>query len=164
MHTTTTVTSKEFRLACSRYPTGVTVLTTKALNGTPRGITINSFASVSLVPPLVLVCLHRESRLLEQLPGGTYIAINILAEHQQQLAVKFSGDWAERFTDVDWCEGHTGAPVLCDVAATLECRTTELFPAGDHAVIFAEVIAIKHGTYDPLAFVNSSYARVWSFL
>jgi flavin reductase (DIM6/NTAB) family NADH-FMN oxidoreductase RutF len=150
----------QFRIACSKFPTGVTVTTVCAADGTPHGITVSSFTSVSLEPPLVLICIDYRSQMMHHLGADGYFGINILSAHQQDLSTKFAKNWNDRFKDVSWYPGATGVPLLSDVAASFECKAIELLPAGDHAVVIGEVLHIHTSGHGPLAYVNSSYTTL----
>src|ERR1044071_5721208 len=97
-----------FRSACGRFPTGVTVTTLTDNCGKPFGITVSSFTSVSLAPPLVLVCIDHRSPIVEHLQAGKHFGINVLSDHHQDLSVHFSRNWTRRFTGIPWYSGRTG--------------------------------------------------------
>jgi len=153
------ITSEQFRKACGRFPTGVTVTTTLGDDGTPHGITVSSFTSVSLDPPLVLVCIDLRSQMTEHLKMDRPFAINILGDHQQHLSVQFSKRLKDRFDNVPWYPGCNGVPLLSDVPAAFECRVTRMIDAGDHRMILGLVQHISFGAKRPLTYVNSAYQR-----
>ena len=150
----------DFRRACGNFPTGVTVTTIVSPEGIPHGITVSSFTSVSLDPPLVLICIDHRSQINEYIHVGQAIGINVLNENQQELSRQFARSWADRFNGVDWYSGHTGVPVLNDVPAAFECQITEMVPAGDHVVIIARVIHVLATESIPLAYLRRSYGTV----
>jgi len=152
--------SIQFRKACSRFPTGVTVTTLMGKDREPHGITVSSFTSVSLDPPLVLICIDHRSQMLRHLEIGQCFGINVLGEHQQELSHRFSGAWEERFNGVEWYPGNTGAPLLFDVPAVFECRVSGRIPAGDHMVVIGEVLHVTSSEQSPLAYHNSSYSKI----
>lgn len=156
------ITHEEFRSACSRFPTGVTVTTVMESCGQPRGITVSSFTSVSLDPPLVLVCIDRRSPIIEHLKINQYFAVNVLSDQQRDLSIQFSNRWSERFSNVRWYPGHTGAPLLFDVPAAFECRVVEVVIAGDHFIIIGVVLHLSSVDKQPLAYLNSRYGQVIS--
>lgn len=151
---------KQFRSACSKFPTGVTVTTVLGMDGQPYGITLSSFTSVSLNPPLVLVCIDHRSQILNHFLKGQYFGVNILSEHQRELSVCFSGDWKARFINVSWSPGVTGVPLLSETAAFLECEITSLEPAGDHVVAIGQVVNTLTTERSPLAYCNCSYGKI----
>ena len=122
------------------YPTGVTIVAAREDGGLPFGLTINSFTSVSLDPPLVLICIGRASRCHDRLVSGSHFAVNVLAEDQSVIASKFASDPSDgRFDSVEWSEGPSGAPLLEHAVAALECSIQEIFSGGDHSIILGRV-------------------------
>lgn len=154
------LTQKEFRAACSKFPTGVTVTTLCGQDGGPLGITVNSFTSVSLTPPLVLVCIDHRSSVLKAFAIGSFFGVNVLAESQEKLSIQFSRDCERRFVDVRWYPGKTGVPLLYDVPAAFECRTIDRIGAGDHFIFIGEVLRSVCGCESPLAYVNRCYGSI----
>jgi flavin reductase (DIM6/NTAB) family NADH-FMN oxidoreductase RutF len=151
---------KQFRKACGKFVTGVTIVTTRGADGAPHGMTANSFTSISLDPPLVLFCAHRKIRLLEHFLQGGYFGVNILSEHQQELSNRFAKAGINRFAGVEWYEGKTGVPLLPGVLATLECRLDQTSEAGDHQILIGEAqyLGFREGT--PLAYFGGGYSEV----
>ena len=154
------VSEAEFRNACSKVPCGVTVTTVIGPERTPHGIATSSFTSVSLIPPLVLVCIHHRSQILPHLQPGMPMGINALAEHQRGLSIQFSRDWARRFAEVAWYAGRTGVPLLAGALATFECEITELILAGDHFIVLARVLHVMSNGGSPLTYVNRCYGTI----
>src|SRR5690349_1431924 len=109
-------------------------------------MTVNAFSSVSLVPPLILVCIDHVASMHETMLETTHFAINILAAHQEPISRRFSGpDEHKRFDGVGFVRGRTGAPLLDDALAHIECRRVSQHEAGDHTVIIGEVeVATAH--------------------
>lgn len=126
------------RDALGRYATGVAVLTCTDPHGRPAGVTVNSFTSVSLEPPLVLWCLARTSGSRAAFTGAGHFTVNVLAAGQRELAVRFSGP-GDRFADLPLPLGPLGDPVVPGAAATLCCRLTRVVPAGDHLILLGAV-------------------------
>jgi flavin reductase (DIM6/NTAB) family NADH-FMN oxidoreductase RutF len=150
--------SATFREACSRFPTGVTVTTVSGEGGTPYGITVSSFTSVSLAPPLVLVCIDQKSRLVPYCSTGKCFGVNVLSAEQRDLSIQFAGQWSNRFTNVRWGRGRTGVPLLADVLAAFECEITKTIPAGDHLIIIGRVLQAGCTSRPALLYANRSYA------
>ena len=148
---------QHFRRACSKYATGITILTVLDPCGIPHGMTVNSFTSVSLSPPLVLVCIDRQTSILNHFLEGTHFAINVLDEDQKELSTCFARSGYDRFQSVEWRPGETGAPVLAEVLATLECAVTQMVEAGDHVVVIGEALHASWREGRPLIYFNSSY-------
>lgn len=149
-----------FRRACALFPTGVAVLTTRASNGTPHGLTVNAFCSLSLTPPLVLVAVDRACSLLETFEKSGHFALNFLSSHQRDLSVRFSELPEGRFSGVSWIPGAEGAPLIDGIIGSIECRTTQIINAGDHRALIGEVIGASVGEGDPLVFFRSAYTII----
>jgi len=151
---------EDFRAACSKFPTGITITTVKGADGRPYGITVNSFTSVSWEPPLVLVCIDYRSQILGHLVIHRYFGINCLSHDQQELSIRFSQSWNERFHDIAWYDGVTRAPLLFDVAAVLECKVVRTVRIGDHMIVVGEVVHAKSSERTPLAYLERNYGTV----
>jgi flavin reductase (DIM6/NTAB) family NADH-FMN oxidoreductase RutF len=118
------------------FPTGVTVVATRDPNGGPIGLTVNSFTSVSLDPPLVLVCIDRASQTHDPLLAAGTFAVSILAAGQTDLARRFAArPSAGRFEGVAWVSAPSGSPVLSGSAAWIDCDLHEAIAAGDHTIV-----------------------------
>ena len=154
------VSSELFRRACSLFPTGVAVLTTRASDGTPHGLTINAFCSLSLTPPLVLVAIDRACSLLDVFKTAKCFAINFLAHDQRDVSIRFAELPEGRFTGVSWKPGCNDVPLLEGAIASLECRTMQWIDAGDHRAFIGEVVGVDVFEGDPLVFFRSSYRRI----
>lgn len=150
---------KDLRRAFSTFATGVTIVTTQSAAGEPAGFTANSFASVSLEPPLVSVCPANGMRSFPAFAAATTFAINILAEDQQELAGRFASRGADKFAGTRWQPGHNGSPLLDGVVAWFECRTRERIPAGDHTILLGEILAYSYTDRTPLGFCGGAYVR-----
>lgn len=137
-----------FRGAMASFPAGVTIVTT-AVDGKPSGTTVSAFSSLSLDPPLVLVCLAKTSRTLQDIARTGRFCVNILAEGQEALAYAFAKSGAnDRFDQTNFAPGLEGDPVLAGCAATVECRIHEIFAGGDHEILVGQPI---HISVDPVA-------------
>jgi len=137
-----------FRGAMASFPAGVTIVTT-ALDGRPCGTTVSAFSSLSLDPPLVLVCLAKTSRTLQDVGVTGRFCVNILAAGQEALAYAFAKSGAnDRFDQTDFVPGLEGDPVLADCAATVECVVHETFAGGDHDILIGRPVRIS---VDPAA-------------
>jgi len=142
---------RKLRQVLGRFVTGVTVVTARVA-GSFLGLTANSFTSVSLDPPLVLFCVHSSSRAREGMQRTTGFAVNILGADQEQLSRQFAATDSDRFTGVDVRLGRTGAPILTDAVAFLECRRMAEMTGGDHLILL--------GDRAPLAVLDGRYVRV----
>lgn len=146
-----------YRRTCALFATGITVVTTVDENGHPHGMTVNSFASVSLDPPLVLVSIDLRNALLGHFLSSAWFAVNILSAEQEGISRRFSTTSENRFHGIDWKPGASGAPLLGGVLAHMECAVVKTLEAGDHAVLFGEVRHAWHGEGKPLIYFNSEY-------
>jgi flavin reductase (DIM6/NTAB) family NADH-FMN oxidoreductase RutF len=151
------LTAHLFRRACGLFVTGVAVVTTRAGDGTPHGLTINSFSSLSLDPPLVSVAIDRACPFLNFFEASGYYAVNILRESQYDLSTRFAQLPEGRFAGVAWRPGETGSPVIEKVLGVLECRTVQTWDAGDHRVLVGDVAHVSIGEGQPLVFFGSEY-------
>jgi len=149
--------SQVLRSAFGKFATGVAVVTTMDRDGNPIGLTINSFSSVSLEPPLVLWSLGSNSPNLETFRNSGHFAINILSTGQQEISNTFARPTDDRFANIDWFRGIAGLPVIRDTIATFECRRTMTIEAGDHVVFFGAVEECEHCDQDPLVFFSGQY-------
>jgi flavin reductase (DIM6/NTAB) family NADH-FMN oxidoreductase RutF len=140
--------------------TGITVITTVDANGHPHGMTVNSFSSVSLDPPLILVCIDLRNAILGHFLTTACFAVNILAEHQEDISRRFSSAAEKRFHGMEWTPGVLGVPLLPGVLAHMECAVTKTFEVGDHAVLVGEVREAWCGQGKPLVYFNSSYQNI----
>lgn len=151
---------RSLRACLGRFATGIAVVTTVGRAGEPVGLTINSFASVSLEPPLILFSLDRATSCLADFEAAEHYAVNVLSAGQQALSDTFARvDPALRWRDTAWSAGTaSGAPVLDDVIARFECARHAVHDGGDHRLFLARVIAAAHTeTGAPLLYFNGSY-------
>jgi flavin reductase (DIM6/NTAB) family NADH-FMN oxidoreductase RutF len=124
-------------MAC--YPTGVTIVAASDQGG-PYGLTVNSFTSVSLDPPLVLVCIGHTSSSHDRLVSADGFSVNLLAADQWEAAVRFATEPSEgRFDAVDWSPGPSGDPILADAVAWLDCELVQVLRGGDHSILLGRV-------------------------
>jgi flavin reductase (DIM6/NTAB) family NADH-FMN oxidoreductase RutF len=141
------------------YPQGVTVVTTTAKDG-PKGITVSSFASVSLEPPLVLISIAKTSALHEVFKGSNAFAVNFLADDQKSVSDRFAGrvELKDRFEGLKFRAGATRSPIIDGVRAMIECQTWRVSEGGDHSIIVGEVVAAKVlNTKRPLVYYAQQY-------
>jgi flavin reductase (DIM6/NTAB) family NADH-FMN oxidoreductase RutF len=132
----------EFRQVMRHWASGITVVTTRRKGGI-HGMTASSFSSVSLNPPLILVCVDRRNRTHEHLQEQEYFGVHILAAHQQDLSLRCSGrlgEAAHQLDDVPYHEGKSSAPILEECLAYLECRLVSAYEGGDHTIFVGEII------------------------
>ena len=134
-----TFSQAEFRTALGMFATGVTIVTSRGVDGTLVGLTANSFNSVSMSPPLVLWSLARTAGSMAAFSTGSHYAINILSADQQALARQFSAQGLDRFAGVKYHLGAAGAPLIDGAAATFECFNRSRYEEGDHVIFVGEV-------------------------
>jgi flavin reductase (DIM6/NTAB) family NADH-FMN oxidoreductase RutF len=129
-------------------------------DGTPYGITANSFTSVSCSPPLILICIGHNASALPHFRASSLFGINILAESQRDLSVRFAERQGDRFSGIGWKRSEAGIPVLDDVLATLECSVAQTIEAGDHTIFLGEVFRAEYRDGDPLLYYSSAYRHI----
>lgn len=156
----TTLDPKEFRQVLGTFTTGVTIITARGEDGTPAGVTANSFNSVSMDPPLVLWSLARKSNSLPTFESASHWAVHILAHDQDKLSGHFarSVSGQEKFTGIEYQDGLGNAPLLSGCTARLQCRTKNIFDGGDHIILVGEVLTYDKTDTAPLVFQRGSYA------
>lgn len=150
---------RDFRNALGTYATGVTIITAADADRKPYGITCNSFASVSLNPPLVLWSLVLYSSSLNAFQNASHFAVNILGSSQQALANKFAKSSDDKFVGVDWKPGLGGAPLLAGSVANFQCRSANRYYGGDHVIFLGAVEAYAYNRNEPLLFARGGYGR-----
>jgi flavin reductase (DIM6/NTAB) family NADH-FMN oxidoreductase RutF len=151
------VTADLFRRVCSQFATGVAVATVLDEAGVPHGLTVNSFTSVSLEPPVVLICIDYRSAILQRFRRAGHYGINVLTSMQRELSNRFATKPDDRFDGVEWHPGITGVPLINGSLATIECLNRQVVESGDHAIFLAEVVAAEVGPGEPLLFFDSGY-------
>tara|TARA_B100000989_G_C19498760_1_gene453285 strand:- start:503 stop:1006 length:504 start_codon:yes stop_codon:yes gene_type:complete len=139
------------RQVLSHYLTGVTIVTVTRHDGTPYGLTVNSFNSVSLAPPLILWSLDNKNSQLNLFKTSAGFAINIMAADQMHLCKRFAGQESNRFSDVDWTFGAFGQPLIKSALAHIECRPWQNYAGGDHTIFVGEVVSARHLSDRPAA-------------
>jgi flavin reductase (DIM6/NTAB) family NADH-FMN oxidoreductase RutF len=147
----------DFRKVLSSYPTGVAIVTCRDGAGQPAALTINSFASLSLTPPLVLWSIEKNSDQFDAFAQATHYAVNILAEGHGELARHFATHRGDKFDGIDHYHGIQKLPLLPDCCASLQCRIVDRVEAGDHIVMIGEVIEMDKGNASPLVFHQGQY-------
>ena len=142
------------------FVTGVTVVTTRGGGGAPLGFTASSFTSVSLEPPLVLVCVGHEVEGLDVYRRCSEFAINVLGDSQRALSARFATEHPDRFAGVRWREGAHGVPILEGCIAVLECAPWRRIEAGDHMILIGRVLRCEDSDDGALAYWRGSYRCV----
>jgi len=150
---------RDFRNALGTYATGVTIITAAGADGKPYGLTCNSFASVSLNPPLVLWSLVLYSSSLSVFQNASHFAVNVLGVSQQALSNKFAKSSEDKFVGVEWTPGVGNAPLLKDSVANFQCRAVNRYYGGDHVIFLGAVEAYAYNRNEPLLFARGGYGR-----
>ena len=148
---------RALRSAFGTFMTGVTVVTAQGKDGEPRGFTANSFTSVSLDPPLILVCLANSSQNHDALVQADGFAVNILAEAQVEVSNTFARPVTDRFATVGWRTGPQGSPILDDVSAWFDCSMHKTVDAGDHVILIGQVEAFDSTATPGLGYARGAY-------
>jgi flavin reductase (DIM6/NTAB) family NADH-FMN oxidoreductase RutF/pimeloyl-ACP methyl ester carboxylesterase len=153
--------ARTLRDALGCFATGVTVVTTFEANGDPVGLTANSFTSVSLDPPLLLVCIAKTSNSLKALEAAEHFAVNVLHIGQQPASSLFAQPGEHRFSHTPWKRGRHDAPLLSNALANFECRRHQLHDGGDHIILVGEVLRANFDPRrDPLLYFRGRYRRL----
>jgi flavin reductase (DIM6/NTAB) family NADH-FMN oxidoreductase RutF len=150
---------RDFRNALGTYATGVTIITAAGPDGKPYGLTCNSFASVSLNPPLVLWSLVVYSSSLTVFQNASHFTVNVLGASQQDLANRFAKSSDDKFAGLDWSPGLGNAPVLVESVANFQCRSVNRYYGGDHMIFLGAVEAYSYNRDEPLLFARGTYGR-----
>jgi flavin reductase (DIM6/NTAB) family NADH-FMN oxidoreductase RutF len=151
------VTQDEFRAALSRFPSGVTVVTTRDANGRFFGITVSAFCSVSLQPPMILVCIEKTTGSHNALTESGVFVVNILGEGQSDISEHFASVIPDKFDKYPYHLSSRELPILDDIAVSLECSTADSYAAGDHTIFVGHVETVKFNTVDPLIYHYGDY-------
>jgi flavin reductase ActVB len=149
-----------FRAVLGRFASGITVVTARDAQGTPHGMTVSAFSSLSLDPPLVLVCVGNEATMAPVMASTETFAVNMLAESQEALSRRFAGKIDDRFAGVGYSDSDSGDPVLDDVLASLQCRVVARHPAGDHIIVVGRVEQGSAHDGKPLLYYRGGYAQL----
>ncbi|MBA2466377.1 MAG: flavin reductase family protein [Sphingomonas sp.] len=152
---------RTLRDALGCFATGVTVVTCFDGENRPIGLTANSFTSVSLDPPLLLVCVHKEAASAAALTRVEHFAVNVLQTGQQPASIRFSTRQEDRFGNNDWSSGEYGAPVLRESLGVFECQRHGVHDGGDHHILVGRVLKASFDQHlDPLLFFRGKYRRL----
>lgn len=156
-------TAREFRDALGLFPTGIAVVTTVDAAGQPAGVTVNSFTSVSLDPPLILVSLARTSRSLDAFNAASHIAVSLLRHDQRQASSAFASTAGDRFSQVRHRAGRGGCPVIEPHLVAFECEVHARHDGGDHVLVLGKVIGIDlapDASPRPLLYFRGQYREL----
>ncbi len=151
--------SIEYRRALGCFATGVAVVTALDTKGEKIGITVNSFNSVSLNPPLVLWSIGEESLSYTAFVEADYFAVNVLATHQRDVCNRFASSGGDKFLELECGEGIEGIPLLPEFSAVFECKTEHRYDGGDHKIIVGRVQRFEDRRTDPLIFYRGHFLK-----
>ena len=153
----------DMRTVMGHFATGVCVVSTRASDGSAVGTTVNAVTSVSLEPPLLLVCLAHDSETLAAVRASSRFAVSILAESQREHSIRFAAKGEQaRTKEIEFGEQHPGIPCLPGALATIACRVSAMHRGGDHMIVIGEALSTSSAQEDvaPLLFFRGSYSRL----
>jgi flavin reductase (DIM6/NTAB) family NADH-FMN oxidoreductase RutF len=148
-----------FKLAMSHFASGVTIVTAEH-EGRPYGMTVASFASLSLHPPLVLVCIEKSVKTHDAIAAAGAFGVSILAQAQQDVSGRFASKRDDKFDGVSVRRGELNVPLIDGATCTLECRLHAQLPGGDHTIFVGEVVASETTEDAPLVYYRSAYREL----
>jgi 3-hydroxy-9,10-secoandrosta-1,3,5(10)-triene-9,17-dione monooxygenase reductase component len=151
--------SLAYRRALGCFATGVAVVTTLDGTGKQAGITVNSFNSVSLTPPLVLWSIGEDSLCYDIFVAAKYFAVNVLATHQRDICSRFAASGTDKFDGIECSQGVAGVPLLPEYSAAFECQTERRYDGGDHKIIVGRVLKFDDRKTDPLIFCRGHFLK-----
>ena len=147
----------EYRKALGKFVTGVAIVTTCEIDGTPRGFTANSFTSVSLDPPLILICIGDFNESLELFKNSKHFSVNILSENQMDISNLFASPSSRKFENTKWTKGDLGSPIIKGALAWFECKNHDQISSGDHIILIGNVKSFKENSGLPLGYYSGNY-------
>ncbi len=150
----------ELRTFAGNFATGVAVVTTRGTDGRCYGLTMNAVTSLSLNPPLLLICLDNESSTLRALNESNHFCLHFLAADQQPISNLFSTKAEDKFASLPYAIGEFGSPVLSGVVAAGECQVVSMYPGGDHTIVVGAVRAMSISGGEPLLYHRGQYASL----
>lgn len=154
------VDKSELRRLMGHFATGVTVITTRSRDGEPFGLTANAVASVSLAPPLILVCVDKTAECYPRFEESTVFVVNVLSEDQESISRRFSTRGIAKFDGIGYRTGASGCAILEDAVAHVECRIVQTHDAGDHTIYVGEVEGGDAQELPPLLFYRGGYRKL----
>ncbi|MBA3658337.1 MAG: flavin reductase family protein [Gemmatimonadales bacterium] len=158
--TTTEVGAAQFRQLLGRFATGVTILTVRAPDGQPVGMTANSLASVSLHPPLLSVCVDRQAEMHDLIIAAPEFVVNVLSQNQEALSRRFGAPRQDRFDGVGYTQNPDGLILLEGAIAHIECHRYAEYSGGDHTIVVGRVVGGTTGKGEPLLYYRGGYASL----
>ena len=149
--------NRELRSAFGSFMTGVTIVTTAGVDGQPRGFTANSFTSVSLEPPLLMICIGKQAASMDTFRNARGFAVNILSEAQKDTSVLFASKRPDKFEAAQWRAGPFGNPLIEGSAAWFDCARYQVIDAGDHIILMGHIEAFSYSDANPLGYARGHY-------
>jgi flavin reductase (DIM6/NTAB) family NADH-FMN oxidoreductase RutF len=149
----------QFKLALSHFASGVTVVTTEH-EGKPFGMTVAAFSSLSLHPPLVLVCIEKTVKTHDAIAGAGKFGVSILSSSQGDVSNRFASRAEDKFAGTEVVRGELDVPLIGGAITRLECRVSEQLAGGDHTIFVGEVIAMQTEEGEPLVYFRSGYREI----
>lgn len=149
----------QFKLAMSHFASGVTIVTTEH-DGKPFGMTVAAFSSLSLHPPLVLICIEKGVKTHEAIAAAGKFGVSILSDAQTDVSNRFASRGDDKFAGIATRRGESGVPLIDGAITTLECTLREHLPGGDHTIFVGEVVAISTAEGTPLLYYRSGYREM----
>lgn len=154
------VDAQVFRSAMGCFAAGVTVVTTVGRDGAPYGLTATAFTSVSMNPPLALVCIGKESGSYSHFAGCSAFAVNFLSVDQVPVSQRFASSGGEKFAELDWRPGRLRVPLLGGTIGYAECELVATHDGGDHTIFIGRIEAAEANGGDPLTYFRGAYRRL----
>jgi flavin reductase (DIM6/NTAB) family NADH-FMN oxidoreductase RutF len=152
--------AQELRRIMGHFATGVTVITTKDKGGSPNGLTANAFMSLSLSPPLVVICVDKGATCYACFEMQNGFTVNFLSEEQEDISRRFATKGVDKFADLNWRAGTNGAAIIDGAVGYVECKVTECHDGGDHTIVVGEIINGCASGERPLLFFKGKYQRL----
>lgn len=149
----------QFKLAMSHFASGVTVVTTEH-EGKPFGMTVAAFSSLSLHPPLILVCVEKTVKTHDAIAGAGKFGVSILSSKQTDISNRFASRSEDKFAETEVVRGELGVPLIGGAITRLECRVSERLEGGDHTIFVGEVVDAKTEEGEPLVYFRSGYREI----
>ena len=157
------INTESFKKACSRWCTGVAVITCTGPDGERFGLTMSAVTPLSLKPPLFLICLDNNSETLRAIELSAYFCINVLSDKQESTSNHFASKGRNKFNSIKWFESKNGCPVLDGALVNIECQKESVFSGGDHQVVIGQLSSLYFNdseNHNPLAYYKSTYHKV----
>ena len=158
--TASMIDSLSLRHACSKFATGVTIAAVLDPDGKPHGLTVNSFTSISLAPPLILICIDHNTKVLEYFRLAACFGVSVLSADQQEISNRFAARGENRFHHTGWHAAKSGVPLIDGALATFDCEATQIVEAGDHSIFIGKVKALTVADGRPLIYFQSGYREL----